>query len=129
MGHNERSGSEPDSRAGCPVASTLATESLGSGKNKFLNSPKQVRLSGPARLESFAMRTFDFTLLRSVCRPGRDRNFQLSFSCRETTGLPIVLVLPRLPGRDEGLIFIEPIALGEATPNLQLDERGLLLFE
>ena len=40
VGHDERSGSEPDSRPGCPVASTLATESLGSGKTKFLNSPR-----------------------------------------------------------------------------------------
>ena len=110
-----RSGSEPDSRAGCPVASTLATESLGSGKNKFLNSPKQVRLffgtGEAARPESFAMRTLVYFLFpQRFCRPGRDRNFQLSSSCRETTGLPIVLVLPpRLPSGDEGLkIFIEP---------------------
>ena len=33
--HDERSGSEPDIRPGCPVASTLAIGSLGSGKPKI----------------------------------------------------------------------------------------------
>ena len=32
MSHDERSGSEPDSRPGCPVAGTLYIGSLGSGK-------------------------------------------------------------------------------------------------
>ena len=34
VGHDERSGSEPDIRPGCPVAGTPAIGSLGSGKSK-----------------------------------------------------------------------------------------------
>ena len=35
VGHDERSGSEPDIRPSCPVASTRAIGSLGSGRPKI----------------------------------------------------------------------------------------------